>query len=343
MAAELIGDRSGTMKILIIGCGLIGELHAQTIQREGGHVLVLAEPKPELLSATAALVHPAATYTDYRKALESEHLDAVFVCTPNALHAEHTIAALQHGCHVLCEKPMALKWEEARAMCAAAQEARKTLMVGYGMRVNACVNRIRDVLTSGELGKPIAARVVLAKPETLTEAKTTYRRCYETGGGILYDYSHELDYCGLFFGKAQRCACWKRLAACSPKDTCDDCADFVIQYESGLCAVCHFDYIQAYGQGRGRWIGITFERGFLETDFVTELKTWHNNGDMTLFHPYLPDRWWGLKEQFDLFCDVVAHRPNDRYVWATGESAAEVVALVEALYRAADRGEIVAC
>lgn len=334
-----IGDRR--MRILIIGCGLIGELHAQTIQRAGGHSLVLAESRPEILQSVAALVQPEACYTDYRQALEREQCDAALICTPNALHAVQAIDALSAGCNVLCEKPIATSAEDARAMCEAAKANRKVLMVGYGMRVNSCVNRIREIIASGTLGRPVAARVVLAKPETLVEAKTQYRRDYKTGGGILFDYSHELDYCSLFFGRAQRCACFKRLAVCSEQETCDDCADFIIQYESGLCAVCHFDYIQSYGQGRGRWIGITFEHGFVETDFVSEMKIWNNNGDMAVYCPHNPGRWWSLEKQFELFCSVAAGKDGGEYTWATGESSAEIAALVEALYRAADTGEIV--
>ena len=79
----------------------------------------------------------AKIYDDYRRLLEDPSIDVVHVCTPNDTHAEISIAALEAGKHVMCEKPMAKTAEEARRMVEAAKSTGRKLTIGYQ-------NRFRD-------------------------------------------------------------------------------------------------------------------------------------------------------------------------------------------------------
>lgn len=96
-------------------------------------------------------------YRSLDEALADVAVDAVFVATPNNLHAEHTIRALLAGKHVLVEKPMAVSAVEARAMVAAAREADRILGVGYHMRHHAVLAEAARIVLSGEVGEPIYA------------------------------------------------------------------------------------------------------------------------------------------------------------------------------------------
>ena len=73
-------------------------------------------------------------FTDYKKMLEMDEIQAVSVCTPNFLHMQPTVDALKAGKHVLCEKPMAMNASEARKMVDAAKKAGKILQIGYNSR-----------------------------------------------------------------------------------------------------------------------------------------------------------------------------------------------------------------
>jgi UDP-N-acetylglucosamine 3-dehydrogenase len=92
-------------------------------------------------------------YQSYEELLTNEEVEAVSVCTPNYLHAPITIAALNAGKHVLCEKPMATSEEEARKMIEAAKENGKKLMIGHNQRFVESHEKARDLIQSGELGK----------------------------------------------------------------------------------------------------------------------------------------------------------------------------------------------
>ena len=82
-----------------------------------------------------------------------EKTDAVSVCLPNYLHAPVSIAALEAGCHVLCEKPMATSREEAEEMIEAAKSNNKKLMIAHNQRFVPSHAKARALIASGEVGK----------------------------------------------------------------------------------------------------------------------------------------------------------------------------------------------
>jgi 1,5-anhydro-D-fructose reductase (1,5-anhydro-D-mannitol-forming) len=87
----------------------------------------------------------------------SPEIDAVFVASPDAFHREHTLLALRHGKHVLCEKPLAMNSREAEQMVRAAHEAGRAFGVAQNFRYNRSLERMRDLVRQGVIGKPIFA------------------------------------------------------------------------------------------------------------------------------------------------------------------------------------------
>src|ERR1700749_2760927 len=94
------------IKFALIGCGRIAQRHAEHISNNGRLIAVcdLVKERAEELGKK----YDASVYTDVNKMLTNEKPDLISICSPNGLHAQHTIAALRAGCHVLCEKPMAI-------------------------------------------------------------------------------------------------------------------------------------------------------------------------------------------------------------------------------------------
>src|SRR6188508_2494184 len=116
------------LKFAIIGCGRIGQRHAGHIQHAGmlAAVCDIEVTKAEELGKK----YNAKTYTSIEELLMTEKdLDVIAVCTPNGLHAEHSIKALKAGINVLCEKPMALSVKECGEMIKTAERANKRLFV----------------------------------------------------------------------------------------------------------------------------------------------------------------------------------------------------------------------
>ena len=123
---------SKTLKLGFIGTGGIARTQMATLHaRDDVEFVAFADASNAALDSAANRYSVAARYTDWRKMLKNEQLDAVSVCTPNQLHAAPTIAALRAGVHVLCEKPMASSVAEAKRMLRAVNETERKLVIGF--------------------------------------------------------------------------------------------------------------------------------------------------------------------------------------------------------------------
>ncbi|MER9916960.1 MULTISPECIES: Gfo/Idh/MocA family oxidoreductase [unclassified Mesorhizobium] len=120
-------------------------------------------------------------------------IDVVYISTTNELHLEQALAAIKAGKHVLCEKPLALNSTDARTMVAAAKEAGVVLGTNHHLRNAGAHHAMRDAISAGRIGKPIAARVFHAVylPENLQGWRITRP---EAGGGVVLDITvHDAD------------------------------------------------------------------------------------------------------------------------------------------------------
>ncbi|RDW16967.1 gfo/Idh/MocA family oxidoreductase [Oceanobacillus arenosus] len=128
-------------------------------------------------------------FTDYHKLFSV--VEAVTICTPNAFHAEITIAALEAGVHVLCEKPMAITAAECEAMIAAAEKANKVLSIGYHYR-HLEVSQVAKRAVP-DIGDPLVTRVQALRRRKIPGWGVFTKKELQ-GGGSLIDYGcHFLD------------------------------------------------------------------------------------------------------------------------------------------------------
>lgn len=143
-----------TLKVAVIGCGSIAQ-HRHLIEYDANsnvEIIAVCDIVEERVQKTAEQ-YEAVAYIDYETLLEKENIDLVSVCLPNYLHAPVSIAALNSGCHVLCEKPMATSSEEASRMIEAAKKNDKKLMIGHNQRFVASHQKAKQLISSNELGR----------------------------------------------------------------------------------------------------------------------------------------------------------------------------------------------
>ncbi len=140
------------LKFAIIGCGRIAERHAEQIKRLA--TLQAVCDKVEMRAGQFAEKHGSKAYADYAELLQNERdLDVISICTPNGLHAEHSIKAFRSGFHVICEKPMAISVFDCGEMIKEAEKANKRLFVVKQNRYNPPVRAVKKALDENRLGK----------------------------------------------------------------------------------------------------------------------------------------------------------------------------------------------
>lgn len=149
----------GKIKVAVIGCGSIARhRHLPEYAANPDVDIVAVCDVLEERANEMAEQYGAEAFTSYEKLLNTVDVDCVSVCLPNYLHAPVTIAALNAGKHVLCEKPMATSHEEALAMIQAAEDHDKFLMIAHNQRFVASHQKAKKMLESGELGKVYSFR-----------------------------------------------------------------------------------------------------------------------------------------------------------------------------------------
>lgn len=182
-------------------------------------------------------------YRQERELLADSDVDAVYVATPVAQHLPQTLAAAAAGKHVLVEKPMARTVAECDAMIASCRERGVRLGVAYYRRFYPIVHRMKEIVASGEIGRPLAVRAATAIPFGLGPGDEGYWRVVpaEGGGGALMDIgSHRLDLFLDLFGDALdvRAACDTVAGSYEVEDS----ASVVLRFRGGVHGVlqCHF-------------------------------------------------------------------------------------------------------
>lgn len=157
------------IRVGIIGCGRIAqERHLPEYEENTDAQIVGVYDLNQDRAREIAKKYGAKAYASYEELLDDAQIDAVSVCSSNNTHAEISIAALNAGKHVLCEKPMAVTYEECEAMTKAAKANGKYLMIGQNQRLTKAHIRAKQMIEEGMIGRVITFRTTFGHggPET---------------------------------------------------------------------------------------------------------------------------------------------------------------------------------
>jgi len=142
-------------------------------------------------------------YCDLQAFLNDESVEAVWIASPNHLHASQTIAALKAGKHVLCEKPVATTTADCEAMIAASRTANKLLGIAYHLRHHGLLQELQQEFKAGLMGKPVFARAQLYYAYPAPPAAWRQKRA-TSGGWALGDIgTHLIDLCRWYLGDVE--------------------------------------------------------------------------------------------------------------------------------------------
>jgi predicted dehydrogenase len=140
----------------IIGTGIMGKAGGKILQLvEDLELTALADPSEKNLTDASAELGVGSTYADYRDMLEKEDLDATYVATPDQYHRDPVIDSLEAGCHVIVEKPMTTRQEDAEEICKVVERTGKRFQVDFNHRWLAPYHKIKTMIDDGDLGEPV--------------------------------------------------------------------------------------------------------------------------------------------------------------------------------------------
>jgi predicted dehydrogenase len=189
----------------ILGAARINErLMPAIVEASNAELVAIASRRPGAAAQTLAQYAPqqqARSYDNLEALLDDPEIDAVYLPLANHEHAEWTLRAIEHGKHVLCEKPMALTAADIDAIQAAAQRHKVTVMEGFMYRFHPQHARVRELIQSGLIGE---VRSVRSSYSFMMRPARLYRlaESVENGGGAMWDIGcYAIHSARMFFGQ----------------------------------------------------------------------------------------------------------------------------------------------
>jgi predicted dehydrogenase len=173
------------IKTAVIGTGFMGRVHTEAIRRLGNvEVAMVAAENDELAAAFANQTGVPKAVTDYKQVLDDPTIEAVHICTPNALHYPIAKAAMLAGKNVLCEKPLAISAAEAGELVEIAEQKKVANCLNHNLRFYPVVQHMRAMIQNGELGNVLVVQGTYSQDWLLYDTDWNWRIIAKENGPL---------------------------------------------------------------------------------------------------------------------------------------------------------------
>ena len=180
------------IKFAIVGCGRIAQRHAEHIFNNG-QLVAVCDIEVDKANALASK-YKARAFESIDEMLKIIEADVISICSPNGLHAEHSIKSLKAGFHVLCEKPMAINVNDCGEMIKVAEQVNKRLFAIKQNRFNPPVEAVKKVIDDGRLGKIYSVQLSCFWNRNADYYANSWKGTKDLDGGTLFtQFSHFVD------------------------------------------------------------------------------------------------------------------------------------------------------
>jgi predicted dehydrogenase len=170
------------LRVAVVGTGFIGAVHVRSARLAGAEVVGVAASTPRRSAEEAARLRVSHGYDSAEQAATDQSLDAVHICTPNDLHAPLTLAALDAGLHVVCEKPVATSPGDAVSVRDRAERSGRVVAVPFVYRYHAMARQARAMAHGGELGAIRLVHGTYLQDWLMADSDTNWRVDVAQGG-----------------------------------------------------------------------------------------------------------------------------------------------------------------
>lgn len=327
------------LRAAVTGCGNISRSHFAALENcEYAELTAICDVITERADMYAEKYGVKAYYS-LDELLKDHICDVVHICTPHYLHPIQSINALEHGCNVFCEKPMAIKYEDALKIEQASKQTGKYFGLCFQNRYNSSSVKIKELLDSGKMGKIKGIKAVVAwdRDEKYYLSDEWRGKIATEGGGVIINQAiHTLDLCNWFADsdvenlKASISA--KRLF--NTVET-EDTADALITYKNGIRAVFYATLCYAGNSPVEIEINCSNGKIVLADKLVIKIK----DAEEEIYALNMPSgekSYWGVGHNYIIndFYDCIA---TGRKFPIDSTEAKKSAFLTDAIYKAAGR------
>lgn len=248
------------LNFAIIGCGRIAQRHAKHINATG-KLIAVCDIIPERAEKLAE-AYEAKAYTQLEELLKQEpSVDVVSICTPNGLHAQHSITALEQGFHVLCEKPMAINVHDCGEMIKAAERANKRLFIIKQNRFNPPVAKIKELIEEDKLGRIFNVQLSCFWNRNPQYYENSWKGSLDLDGGTLYtQFSHFVDLLYWLVGDVRSVEAYAGNFVHKGITEFEDTGVVILKFHNGAIGTINYT-VNSYGQNMEGSLTLFGEKG----------------------------------------------------------------------------------
>ncbi len=262
------------LKLLIVGCGSIGKRHTQVLLELGMKNVTACDPSEKQREEMKALFPTVSVISDYESGLQNGGFDAVFIFTPTAMHIDMATKALEAGCHVFIEKPIANTQKGVAELKALAKKKGLLVMVGFCFRYHEVLKMAKRLLDEGTVGRLINIRAFMGEP--FAEIQPNYMNMYYSKYSGAFELVHDLDLAIWYAGQEidevySVYGSFSDMGMESP-----DSIELLLKFKDRLAANVHLDF---YQHPRRRQIELMGVKGTIIVEFASWDKavlSWYN-------------------------------------------------------------------
>lgn len=284
-------------------------------------------------------------YTDYHALLARDDIDVVNICTPSGLHAQMGIEVAQSGKHIIVEKPIALRSDDADALIAAADEAGVKLCVVLQNRYNAPMQELYETVRTGKLGRLLLGNATVRWYRPQSYYEDGWHGTWAMDGGALMNQSiHHIDALQWLMGDVQSVFAFTGTLAHTME--AEDAGVVVLRFANGALGGIEGSTV-TYPHNLEGSVALFGERGSLKVGgtALNRKVMWKLEGEMELEQERItadvidPPSVYGYSHK-QVIADMIAAIHEDRPPKTHGREARRSLALVEAIYESARSGQV---
>lgn len=327
----------------IVGCGRIGQRHAGHAPKFG-RLTAVCDIVPEKAQEIAA-EQGVEAFTDLDRMLKDMRgkADVVAICTPNGLHAEHTIKAFEAGYHVLCEKPMALTVHECGEMIKAGEKANRRLFVVKQNRYNPPVEHLKKLLDQGALGRIYSVHLNCFWNRNDAYYADSWKGSLAMDGGTLYtQFSHFIDLLYWLAGDVQDVASFMDNYCHRDSVEFEDAGVAILRFYSGAIGSVSFT-INSFGRNMEGSLTLFCEKGTIKIggQYLNEIEYENIAGmDPAELKQGRPPNEYGayqgsMSNHEDVYQNIQQVLTAEGSIGTIGFEGLKTVEIIDKIYRAA--------
>lgn len=332
------------VKFAIVGCGRIAQRHAEHINNFGKLVSVcdIDNKKADEL----ALKYDAKPYYDLSQMLQNgNEVDVISICSPNGLHADHSILALNAGFHVLCEKPLAIKIEDCGRMISAAENSNKRLFAIKQNRYNPPVAAVKNAIDEGRLGKIYSIQLSCFWNRNNDYYSNSWKGTQDMDGGTLFtQFSHFIDLLYWMIGDVKQVKAFANNYAHKEVIDFEDTGVVIVEFLNGAIGTINYT-VNAFEKNMEGSLTIFAEKGTVKIggQYLNELE-YQNIQNFTISN--LPEgnkpnnygNYVGSMSNHDkIYQNVIDVLENDAKITTNSFEGLKTVEIIEKIYKEANK------